>query len=101
MALRYAEAKTGLDAVAQELASSLTQLRDVKLRADRVKQLVDALPTKYATLASQINAQAAANPGDAVWAAIKAEKDKLAGEFAALATLAAAMVTAVDSVEVD
>ncbi len=39
--------------------------------------------------------------GMGVWQSIKAEKDKLAGEFAALATLANAMKTAVDGVQVD
>lgn len=100
MALLYAEAKSKLDDVAKDLRDLKIKLQEVQTRANQANSLATALPGKYASLSSEINALATANPTDEVWQRIKAEKDKLAGEFASLATIAGSMKTATDSVNV-
>lgn len=100
MALLYAEAKSKLDEVAKDLRDLKTRLQEVQTRANQANSLATALPSKYASLSTEINDLAAAAPSDEVLQHLKAEKDKLAGEFTQLSTLAGQMKTATDSVNV-
>ena len=56
-----------------------------------------AMQSAYSTIISDLNAAAAANPGDAAWQAAKAEKDQMVADFQALKTEIDALVTAINA----
>lgn len=95
MATTYTSARVALTEIAQRSDANRKRLDQAKATISAADADLGAMPTAYGTIVTDINAAAAAAPGDAALQALKAEKDKLVADFQALKTEAAALKTAV------
>lgn len=98
MAATFSEAKTGLDEISLEIRNARTLLNQARANPTNVKTALDGLATQYAALIADIDAAAAAAPGNTALQVLKAEKDLLVAEFTAKRAEAVALETAVAGV---
>ncbi len=98
--MTYSEAKAYLDEIAGKNKAAKASLRTAKQGATNVKAVLDAMPGQYASVVSDINAAAAANPGDPAWEVAEAEAAQLTADFVALQSTADDMVTALAGFDV-
>ena len=98
--MTYSEAKAYLDEIADKNKAAANSLRVVKTGATNVKSVLDAMPAQYAQVVTDIEAEAAANPGDKAWEVAEAEAAQLSADFVALQSTADDMVTALAGFDV-
>jgi F0F1-type ATP synthase membrane subunit b/b' len=100
MPTTFSTAKVALDEIAANIQNARKSLQNAKAAITQAKALLDAMPTTYATIVSDINSAAAAGPSNVALTTMKAEKDALVSEFTALSTTAGQMQTAVANITV-
>ena len=100
MALKYTTALDTLNEIAGTLRDLEKRLMQLKIDAAGIKAQADHLPTLYAQFAADLNAEIAANPGDAAWVDLANQLDKTADDFVSIAGSADDMNTAVDGVTI-
>ena len=99
MSLTFTETKLTIDEIAQRSERNRRELkRGRDLIASSGGDLTD-MEFTYGQFVEDLNAAAAANPGDLAWGGAKATMDKLVSDFVVLKARAVAMLTAVDGVE--
>lgn len=91
----FSEARVGLDEIAVAIRNSQALLVQAKNNPTSVKNSLDQIADGAAQLLADIDAAAAAAPGNAAMQNIKAEKDLLVAEFATKRSKAVALETAV------
>ena len=94
----YTETKSILDEIANRTRKNgqrLQQARDLlQLSLDDLNNMASG----YAGFSTQLNTDAAANPGDAAWQTALAEKDEMVSDFQEIRTRAIALLAAIDGV---
>ena len=90
----YTTTKATLDEIAARSEQARKRLEQARALVDAAVNELAAMGTAYSAFVAQLNADAAARPGDVAWQHAKAEMDQLAADFAALRTTAQAMRTA-------
>lgn len=80
----FTTTKVTLDEIAQKTAGFEARVNSLLDLATSLESQLLAMQTDYAGFVAELDADAAANVGDAAWDAAKAEKDKLQSEFVAL-----------------
>lgn len=93
----FTETKMALDEIAERTTQSMKRRDQAKAMLTTAQSDLVAMQSAYTTIISELNAAAAANPGDAAWQGAKAEKDQMVADFQALKTEIDALVTAVNS----
>lgn len=99
MATTFSSAKVGLDEIAARIQQNRQRMSQAKALPTTAESDLTTLEAQYTQLVVDINAAAQAAPGDAAWAAVKAETDKLVAEFMELKTNATELKEAVDLIE--
>lgn len=94
MATTAAQARAGLNDIANQITRARANLDSCKALSAQVEADLTNLNAQYAGLVADINAQVTAAPTDTYWVNIKSEKDKMVTEFTALKTSATAMKNA-------
>lgn len=99
MALQYNDVSITLrqtmQPAVQQQKTALQQARNLIAQA---ASLLAAMPTTYGTTVAAIDAGVVANPENAAWLNLKAEKDLVVANFMAVKAEADALKTAVDAV---
>ena len=96
MATTYALTKQALDEIAQRINQNQGRLDSARDQVATAEAQLAGMPGQYATIAADLDAAAAAAPGNPALQAAKAEKDFLVAEFQALKTKATAIKDAID-----
>ena len=84
MATTYAQAKNALNEITTRIVQNRNRLTAAQTNAATAEADFAAMPAAYTTIIQDIDAAAAAAPLDAALQNLKAEKDKLVGEFGTL-----------------
>lgn len=100
MQTSYSTAKVALDEIAQRIQGDRRKLQQIKTTAHQVEADLDAMPSQYGTIISEINDAATNAPNDIAIQNLKAEADKLVAEFTSLKDSATAMRSATDEVSI-
>lgn len=79
----------------QQQKTALQQARNLIAQAQTV---LSGMPTTYGATVAAIDSGASANPSNAAWTNLKAEKDLVVANFQAILTEANALKTAIDGV---
>jgi hypothetical protein len=98
MATTFSERKVALDEIAARIRTDAKRMTNARAQVAEAEADLTTMQTAYTALVADINADAAAFPADAVFAAMKGEKDKLVAEFQALKTKATNTKNAMDGV---
>lgn len=91
----FTTTKVTLDEIAGKTANFENRVNNLLTLATALETQLLQMQTDYSPFSTELDADAAANAGDAAWDAAKAEKDKLQAEFVALKNRASAIVTAI------
>lgn len=94
----YTETKATLDDIATRSESNRKRLEQARTLIAQADADLAAMPGVYSGFASQLDADAAANSGDAAWQTALAEKDAMVADFQALRSRATALLAAYDGV---
>ena len=94
----YDEIKSGLNAISSEITKARSLFARARAIMVDAEAILAAMPGKWSSLGSEINAAATANPNDDNYQLAKGEKDKLAANFQGLKTYASALIAAHDGV---
>lgn len=94
MPITYSESKTSLDEIAARIARNRSRIGQARSLLTTARSDTGAMPADYGGVATDINAAAAANPGNEAWQMALAEKNLLVADFQALKTELDALVTA-------
>jgi len=79
----YTKTKVTLDTIAKDSDSLQRRTDNLVQAAKKIQSDLSDMAKAYLSFATQLNADALANPTDAAWIASKAEKDSLFTEFQA------------------
>ena len=97
----YLRAEAALNQITADVSSqvvqaerAIAQLQTIEAALTKMSQTA---PNGWAGAAAYIDAQVAANPGDAAWEAMKARKDKIVADFQARKNMIAAINAAIAS----
>lgn len=93
----YATTKQTLDQIADDIARAQRQVDLARDNLSTAAVNLAAMPSQYSAFVAQLNADAAANPGNEAWQTALAEKNELVGDFQALRTRAEALLAAYDA----
>lgn len=93
----YTEVKQALDEIAERTTQNSKRVDQAKQLLSVAQSDLSAMQTAYASIVSEINAAATANPANAAWQTAKAEKDQMVADFQSLKATVDSLVTAVNS----
>ncbi len=97
MALTYTEAKSTLDAIANEITQAQNRMERARAQLAAAETTLAGLGSKYGPFVSELDAEAAAQ-ANALWDQALAEKNAMVADFNALRTRAADLLAAYDAV---
>jgi len=92
--MTFSQVKTRLDSLADELQRIAQRINGIGDSADGAEAALNALPTNYSELISEVDAMATASPDDPAILAAKAEKDLMVAEYQAAQDKVAAVQAA-------
>ena len=95
----FSEIKAMLNEVAARIAANRARLARARGEIETAEADLAAIPSQYATIITDLDAAAQANPGDPAYQTAKAERDLLSAEFNALEADATAMTAALDALD--
>lgn len=98
MATTYTQAKATLDAISIRSEANRNRLEQARALLIKAESDLADMAAAYGAFVTDLDAAAAANPGDAAWQAAKAEKDLMVSDFNALKSRAIALRAAYDGV---
>lgn len=91
----YTETKAILDEIATRSEANRKRIEQAKAQISTALADLTAMGSAYSGFATQLNTDAAANPGDGAWQNALAEKDQMLVDFQALKTRATDIDTAI------
>lgn len=94
----YTETKATLDEIATRSEQNRKRLEQARQAIAVAESDLLAMQSAYAGFATQLDTDAAANPGDVAWQTALAEKDAMQVDFQALKARATALLAAYDGV---
>lgn len=93
----FAELKTAIDNIAGRMAQNTVRINTGRDQVNAAVIDLTAMGTAYTAILADVEAGAAANPANAAWDTLKAEKDILVAEFGTQKTEAEALKAAMDA----
>jgi F0F1-type ATP synthase membrane subunit b/b' len=94
MATTFSTAKVALDEIAARIQQNRQRLQQAQALSAAAEADLAGMGPQYGTIVADIDAAAAAGPGNAALQSLKAEKDMLVAEFNTLKTGATGMKNA-------
>jgi hypothetical protein len=95
MAATFAQVEAAITEVVARINNNRTRLETAKANIGVAETDLASMPAQYGTIFADLDAAAAASPGNAALASTKARKDLLVAEFVALNARATALAGAV------
>lgn len=95
MAKTFTEIRAALTEIVERTNANRKRLEQARQLIATADTDLGAMPAAYTGIVNDLDAAATANPGNAGWTTMKAEKDLIVADFQALKTAAAALKTAV------
>lgn len=93
----FTETKATLDEIAVKSETNRKNLAAARASVAGVEAALQTMVNQYSAFIAQVDADAAANPGDAAWQNALAEKNRLVADFIAIQSKAQAIITAFDA----
>lgn len=94
----FTETKATLDEIAVRSEANRKRLENARTQIAQAEADLLAMQTAYSAFATQLDADAAANPADDAWQTALAEKDQMQSDFIALKNRSTALLAAYDAV---